>query len=74
MKQAPILVNTLELLGVIQRCAKHAAERKDERLGAAVDTVLSALVAANGLRNASASLPGEVRPYHKLVTLKASKM
>lgn len=70
----PLLVKSLDLLRVIQRCAKHADEMKDEHLNAAVDTLLSALVAANGLRNAFATLPAAVRPHHALVSLISKKM
>ncbi|MFX1674547.1 hypothetical protein PWR63_20130 [Paraburkholderia sp. A2WS-5] len=70
----PILVNSLELLNIIQRCAKQAEAQQDRELEAVVDTLLSVLVARNGLRRAFVTLPAEVRPYHARACLISQKV
>jgi hypothetical protein len=68
----PTLVKSLDLLNKIQRCASHAQrlpQPEAARIHDAVDSLLSALVAHNGLRSPFVALPAEMREHYRFVTL-----
>lgn len=68
----PTLVRSLELLDKIQRCYRYAQEVPKSDAGCiydAVDSLLSALVALNGLRRQFVTLPPAMREHYLRVTL-----
>jgi DNA-directed RNA polymerase subunit F len=68
----PTLVKSVELLDRIQRCARHAQQLPEceaAHINDAVDSLLSALVACNGLRNQFVTLPPAMRAHYTCVTL-----
>jgi hypothetical protein len=68
----PTLVKSLDLLARIQRChigAQRLSKTDAAPVNDAVDSLLSAFVAFNGLRNPFMTLPRELREHYRCVSL-----